>query len=378
MKENILFLIDSSETGGAETIFLEIVSRIDTGRFVPHVAVLYDGWLYRELVKRGITPCVLPNRKGGFDFRLLVGIVSYLRRHRIDLVNAHLFTASVYATVAGTMCGVPVVSTFHGTMDVDAEDPGKRLKWWVLNTFSARVVYVSSFLRDFYVKNASASRQNAEVIRNGICIDGFRGSMSKCEARSRLTIEEGALVVGCVGDLRPAKDYGSAIRAAALLRKRFDNLHLVIAGSVTDLLEGLRDLATSLGIADRVHFIGHHPHIQEVLPAFDVYLSSSTSEGFSLSIVEAMAAGVPVVATRSGGPEEIVVDGKTGLLVEVASPEKIAEAAAAILLDAALASSLKREAYVDVSRRFSIDHMIERYSDLFWRLAGNAAAPEAA
>lgn len=365
MQKNILLIIESSETGGAENVFIELVRRIDRSSFRVHVALLYEGWLYDRLVELGEQPILVPTRRGAFDFSLFMGIRRLLKELRIDLVHSHLFTTNVYASVCGALAGVPVISTFHGTMDVASGDWAKRIKWFAVNRFSRCSVFVSKYLRDYFVELRLANGAKSRVVYNGIDIDRFRHGLSKPAARGALGLSAGNFIVGCVGDLCPAKDYPSALRAVSLLKERVPGLKLVIAGTKTGMLGELEVLSESLGLEQIVHFLGFRSAIENVLPAFDVYLSSSISEGFSLTIVEAMASGLPVVATRSGGPEEIIRHGDSGLLVEVGAPEAIALALETLYRDRDAAESFSRSGFRQAVANFSVQVMVNGYQSIY-------------
>lgn len=370
MKKNILFIIESSETGGAESVFAELVQRIDRERFTPHVALLYDGWLLDRLRAEGVTPHMIPNRKGGFDVRMLQGISALIRKCDIDLIHSHLFTTNVYASISGALARIPVISTFHGTMDVNMNDRFVWLKWQAINRFSSKSVFVSQYLQDYFVSRKLVNPARAQVVYNGIDINRFRSGPDKVLARRNLGLPEDSFVIGCVGDLRPAKDYQSAIRAVSQLKQKIPHLKLVIAGTKTEMLSELEALSDSLAIRGDLVFLGFRTDIENIFPAFDVYLSSSTSEGFSLTVVEAMAAGLPVVVTRSGGPEEIIRNGETGLLVDVGVPETIAAAIETIYLAQTLAESLSRAGSHDAEVNFSVQAMVENYQALYQDMTG--------
>lgn len=365
MPQRILLIIESSETGGAESMFLELVRRLDRRHWAPHVALLYEGWLLDRLREIGDTPLQLPTRKGPFDFALLHGLARTIRNYHIDLVHSHLFATNLYSSTTGALLGVPVISTFHGTMDVSEHDRLKNLKWKVINRFSRRVVFVSDYLRRHFVACGLASPQKAEVVYNGVDIERFRHTLPKLEARSKLGVSPTGFVIGCVGDIRPAKGYETALRAVSLLTRHIPELTLLICGTPTPLQRDLESLAESLGLRNKAHFLGFRSDIERVLPAFDVYLSSSVSEGFSLTVVEAMAAGIPVVATRSGGPDEIIRNRETGLLENVGSHEDIAAAILSLYRDPSLRAALSDAARNDVEKRFSIGTMIHSYQRLY-------------
>jgi glycosyltransferase involved in cell wall biosynthesis len=373
----VLLLSESSETGGAENVFASLVERIDRARFTPVAALLREGWLADRLRHSGATPRLVPTAPGALDVRLLRGIRRLVRDEHIDVVHAHLFTTSLYASVACALGGPPVIATFHGTMDVGSDDRAKRLKWAVLERLADRVVYVSQYLQAHFESQGLGRRARALVVYNGIDLARFhrspeRAASDRAAARAALQLPEDAFVVGCVGDLRPAKDYATALRAIASLRERLPAIRLVVAGTLTPMLDDLRRLRSELGLDPVVEFVGFQPAIERFLPALDVYLSTSTSEGFSLTVIEAMAAGIPVVSTRSGGPQEILRPGETGVLVPVGDPTAVGEAVLGIARDPAAARRLRHAAAEDVARRFSLDRMVASYEAMYDDVAAGA------
>jgi len=178
--------------------------------------------------------------------------------------------------------------------------------------------------------------------------------------------------------VRPAKDYGTFIRAAAHLRRASDAYRFVIAGDTRSPdYERLLQLTHELGVADVVSFLGFRDDVASILRSIDVYVSSSSAEGFSLTTVQAMASEKPVVATRCGGPEDIVRHGETGILVEVGSPQALAAAIDSLGRDPAARARLGRAARADVSNRFSRSAMIAAYERVYrWALSGDRLPDE--
>jgi glycosyltransferase involved in cell wall biosynthesis len=364
-KRNILHIIESSETGGAETVFLRLIEKMDNSYFVPFIGLLYRGWLYDEFRKKGYDPSLLSNKKGGFDHVLLLALLRYIRRYRIELIHSHLFTTNLYSSVAGRLCRIPTISTFHGTMDVNTDDRFKKLKLWLINRCSTRTVYVSNYLRNYFLENGLGSQRNSVVIYNGIDLEDFEEGKIPALSKSKMGLAEDDFVVGCIGDVRPPKDYETLVFTAQILRREMPNVRFVVAGTKTSLGEHLERLVSELGLEEHVFFIGYRDDIREIIGCFDLYLSTSISEGFSLTVVEAMASGIPVVATRSGGPEEIITHNKNGILVDVKSPEQIARAIKLLFQDIQLRSNLASEASKEVRNGFGLSIMIKRYEQIY-------------
>jgi len=364
-KIKLLYLIESSETGGAENIFLSLVEMTDRERFSVSVGLFYRGWLYDELVKRGYTPIVFVNKRGGYDLSLLLQLIKYIKKNRIDLVCSHLFSANLYAGVAGKISRVPVVAVFHGTVDVSSNDKKAKFKFFVLNGCVRKIVYVSKYLEEFFSLNYNANRVKSQVIHNGIDLSSKIVIGHNDFTRERFGIDVEDFLVIAVGDMRPAKDYPTLLKAIALAVKEIKHLKLIIAGTETDLIVELESLKKNLRLTDYVEYLGYRENVRTILPYCDAYVSSSVSEGFSLTIVEAMSARIPVIATQSGGPEEIVKHEVTGILVEPGVPHLLAKAIVNLSKNRHLKNHLVESAAQMVVKKFSSKLMISQYERLF-------------
>lgn len=376
---NILHVIDTPGPGGAEAVYLSLVKGIDRSRFHCIVTtsgpdadasvgakVRSHGWLYDEMERAGLSPRLVATH-GAFDVHYLARIARIARSERADVIHAHLLTASVYCSAVGMLTGIPVVSTFHGTGDIGPASRFTRLKLAVINRGSARIAFVSDHLRRSLLATTNLDGAKAVVVHNGIDCRRFAPSP---HGRLRVELGLGAkrLVVGSVGNIRPAKDYETLLDAAALLARRGAAIDFVIAGDdKLGLRAGLEARRSRLGIDHMVRFIGFRSDAAEFLNGLDALVLSSRHEGFSLATVEAMACGLPVVATRCGGPEEIVADGKTGLLVDVQSPDQLADALMRVT-DPQVRQQLGARARATAVDHFDVSAMVRRFEALYAQL----------
>ena len=163
----ILHTIDTTGPGGAETVFVALATWPMGANVHNIVAITGSGWVQDELRRRGMNAHVL-EVSGSFDIRYLYGLVRLIRRYRIDLVQSHLLGSGVYCSLAGMICRVPVVSTFHGSVDFGSSEKKLALKVFSLNRGSSRCVFVSDSLRKEVVARCGISRRKAITIHNGI------------------------------------------------------------------------------------------------------------------------------------------------------------------------------------------------------------------
>ena len=361
-------LIDTGGPGGAETVFLHTATRLPREAFAVTAVVSRDGWLSGQLRAAGVTPHILPAR-GAFKLRYLLQLRALLRAARSQVILAHLFGSAVYGCLLGLLTATPVAVVLHGQTDIDAYSLRVRLKLWLVRRLARCVVFVSPNLQSDLAGQLPVAAARARVIPNGVDTDRFACRRDN-SLREQLQLPNDALLVGAVGNLRAPKDYVTFLRAASLLRAQDSRYHFVICGEGGNALHtSLLVLRSALGLDSCCHFLGLREDVQTVLNNLDVYALSSTTEGFSIACIEAMACGVPVVATRSGGPELIIEDQVSGLLVPVGDAAALAAAVARVANAPALARALVEAAQQRVHQRFSLGAMIAAYASLLTSLA---------
>ncbi len=361
----VMHLISTSGPGGAETACLNLIRGLDQARWRGIAVIPEKGWLYDEVLRAGGTPIVLDSR-GLFDLpKYFVALARLVRQHKVGLVHGHLFGPSYSASLLGFLMKLPVVCTLHGQVDIHPEDRFKRIKFALLNRGASRIVFVSESLRRFFLGTGLLRPEITAVIPNGVDTARFSRPSDR-SSRVCFGASDDEFLVGAVGNVRPAKGYDVLLRAAALLRARSANYRFVVVGEAdSELGLSLRSLSQQLGLTDWFSFPGYLSDVTSALNAFDVYAITSRSEGFSISTVEAMAAGLPVVATRCGGPEEIVDDGITGILVKNGSPEAVAAGIESLRISPRLRRELGDAACASVQRRFTMSVYVSAYETLY-------------
>ena len=362
--KTVLHLIETMGPGGAETVFMNLFRAFDRGMFRSVALVSRGGWVDQALRAEGVGTYI-SDAKGSFNVRYLRDIMRVVRRERVGLIQAHMLGANVYASIAGLLTRTPVVSILHGTVDISELDPLLWAKIGVMNRGSASVVAVSNSLKADLLRRTSLDESKVQVIHNGVPTD-FRSSREGAWLGDELGVGRDTLLVCSVGNIRAAKGYQHLIEAAGLLSADLPHVHFLIAGQGKgEMFERLLESRQSLGVESTVHFLGFRSDGHDLLAGSDLFLLPSTSEGFSISTIEAMACGLPVIATRSGGPEEIVTDGADGVLIAPGSGESIAEAVRTLAADPELRDRLGTAARSTVEQRFSLDAMIAAYERIY-------------
>jgi len=377
MTKKILQIIPTLDRSGAEKQMTLLARSLPREEFEVHVAALTRGGpMLAELKSAGV-PVTILGKRWKFDPHAFWKLFRLVRGLKPDLIHTWLFAANTYGRAAGVLAGVKCLVAGERCVD-----PWKTWELWFdrwLARHTSRIAANSEGVREFYAARGIPA-EKIEVIPNGIppppaC------STTRQEILAELGIPSTARPVGLIGRLWPQKRVKDALWAADLLKQIRDDVHLAIVGDGPDRrrLEIFRDQCE---IGDKVHFLGHRSDVPRLLPHFDVLWLPSAYEGQSNAIMEAMAAGVPVVATDIPGTRELVVDGQTGYLVSTegwppnaTTVNKTVAAGLArhtlrILDDPALARRLGEAAQKRMRDEFSVENMVARYADLYRRLLG--------
>ncbi|MBN1395316.1 MAG: glycosyltransferase, partial [Pirellulales bacterium] len=287
-------------------------------------------------------------------------------RIRPELIHAWMFAANTYGFAAARVCGVKNV-----VISQRCVDPWKsRLQLFLDRAMARRcraVVVNSRGVRDFYVLHG-APPERVRLIPNGVAMPP-PPEVTREQLLAELKLPPDSRLIGMVGRLWPQKRVQDAIWAADLLKVIRDDLHLLIVGDgpQRDQLRRFRD---QVRIRDRVHILGHRDDVPRLMPHFDVLWSTSGYEGQSNVILEAMASGVPVVATNIPGTRELVVADETGFLVPLGDRAAFAKQTDRILNDSELIARLSTAARKRVENEFSVERMIARHVELYRELLG--------
>lgn len=361
-RARVLFVIDELDIGGTEQQILELVKRLDRDRYVPMVACFRPGRVSAEIESAGV-PVFTLRKRAKLDLRLIAGLVGLMRRERIDIVQTYLFTANTWARLAAIIARVPVIVTSERNVDMWETRFKPTIGRW-LDRFTYRTTGNSQAVKDYLVKKGLAPHK-VDVIYNGVDPERFEEEpVTPGVTRSELGIPPHHSVVGLLARLEPQKDPVTFLRAAVILVKKLPTVSCLVIGGGSLQAELERE-AQALGLGDRVTFTGPRRDVARLLAACDVSVISSVKEGMSNSIMESMAAGKPMVATRVGGNAELIAEGETGFLVPPRDPAAIANAVLCILEDPALAKAMGHQARVRIAQRFSVEAMVKSTERLY-------------
>lgn len=368
-------VMDETAIGGAELVTLRMFQALDRSIVEPRLVCMRDeGPLAGDFRAAGV-PVEVLHRTGWSDARTLPRLVRTLRRHRTDavLLSHHHRAALVLGRVAALLAGVRV--TVLAAHDMDLVPLGGRVfPTHVVQTLrgvSALVLLAPSqgeYLHRFEgVGNRPWNRTREVVIPNGIPLPPAPTSADRVTARALLELPPQAFVVGIVARLSEQKAHHVLLLAFAELLPRVPNAYLVVVGGGAREAE-LRQLTADLGIADHVHFTGVRRDVGRLMPGFDVTCLSSVHEAAPLTVLESMAAGVPVVATRCGALADMIDVPSQGLLVPVGDSAALASALLALAEDPERRAAMGVAARLRAERDFTIEGTARGYEQLLKEL----------
>lgn len=355
------FVITSMPVGGAETLLVNLMRRFSQGRVQPQVICLKErGVLGEQLV--GEFPVHSGLIRQRWDASVLWRLRQLLVQERMDgVVTVGAGDKMFWGRLAARSLSLPVIiSALHSTGWPDGV--GRANRW--LTPITDAFVAVAESHGEFLVEQTGFPAEKVQVIPNGIDTERFRFSAAaRAAVRRSWGWDESTPVCGVVAALRPEKNLGLFLRAAALVRESLPTAGFVIVGSGPEEA-GLRALATELGLADQVRFLGLRQDTPEVLSGLDLFALTSDNEASPVSILEAFAVERPVVSTRVGSVPETVEEGRSGRLVPVGDVSAMAQAWLEVLSAADRSRGWGSAGRERVVTRHSLQSMTDGYTDL--------------
>lgn len=362
----ILHVIDTTGPGGAETVFTNLLKALEKTEFCNIVVLRGDGWVADQVRNLGITPKIIDS-KGSFNLGYVRALRRLVKNEKVDLIHAHLLGSNVYGALLALICRKPMIATFHGAVDVAATERFVRAKFLLIGFGASAIVCVSKRLQQELAERSPLPSHKLKLIYNGVDSDGFSSTLES-SLKEELGLPKDATLVVSVGNIRPAKGYEYLVDAAITMAEVNPKVHFVVVGHQKEnLYNKLKDQVAQAPRQPRIHWLGFRQDVANILRQADIFLLPSVSEGFSISTVEAMMASVPVIATRSGGPEEIITDEVSGMLVPVKDSGAIVGAILK-MMDTSIRTRVVDEARRTATERFSLQSMLDGYKDIYFKL----------
>jgi len=365
---NVLFLLPKLKPGGSETLVLNIVKGMDRKRFVPNIA-----WFHEE--KAGPfcdldkVPMIFLDKRAGFDFLLIFKILKIIKDKRIDIVNAHHFMPLFYSFFACklSLC-TKLIYTEHSVWELEERIIGywKQIARVIFRRVDA-IVGVSPEIAGYFVDAYSIDERQVYSIINGVDINRFKPAGGRVRSSGS---KSGTITIGMIGNFKHVKNHALLINAFKDLVASFPNCRLWLIGqgfpNEPDNSEDvIAHMVDQYALADKVQFMGYREDVDDLLKAMDIFCLPSHQEGLPMSIIEAMATGLPVIGTDVPGIRIVVKSNRNGFLVASNNQAELTRALIQLVSDAGLRKKMGEAGRADVEKYYSLKKCIEEYSALF-------------
>ncbi|OPZ91628.1 MAG: Glycogen synthase [candidate division TA06 bacterium ADurb.Bin417] len=354
----IALVIATLEIGGAEKQLAELASRLDRTGFEPIVLCLRQTGPVAERLREAGVPVHYLDKRGKLDPGLIFRLAALLRRERPDILHSWMFTANTYGRLAAGLAGIPSI--------IAAERGADHWKRWYhfaidrrLLKKTDRLLAVSEGVREFYARRLAISQERITVITNGVDLKRFRAF------RPPRPIDPGLVL--SAGRLAEQKGFLDLVRAARMVIDRKPGTRFTVLGEGPERPR-LEAEIRRLGLERSFRLPGETADIRPCLFEAGLFVLPSLYEGMPNAVLEAMAAGKPVIATRVEGSREAVLDNRTGRLVTPAAPAELAAAILDLLADPARAAEWGEAGRRRVEAEYNLDSIIKEYESLYREL----------
>jgi glycosyltransferase involved in cell wall biosynthesis len=367
MAIRVLQIIPTLVRGGAEKQLTLLACGLPRDEFDVHVAVLtHDGPFHQTLTAHDIPVTVIGKRRK-VDVNAYFSLKKFIADLRPDIVHTWIFAANSYGRAAALAAGVRNVIAGERCVDLWKRWHELAIDRWLARR-TKRIVTNSSGVRDFYAARGLPAEKFV-IIPNGIETNGDAGGGSRADLLQELGLPDGARMIGAVGRLWPQKRYKDLIWAAELLKAGRGDTHFLIIGDGPERDE-LASYCLDIKVQDHVHLLGERDDVPRLLKHLDCFWLGSGYEGQSNALMEAMVAGVPIVATDIAGNRDLIVPDETGFLVPVGDAGQFARKTHQLFEEPEIAQRFRDRARQRICDEFSVEKMIERHRKLYLELAG--------
>jgi glycosyltransferase involved in cell wall biosynthesis len=381
----VMHIISNLDIGGAQEVVRTLVAYLAEEGCVPIVCTFKDGPLRQDIEQIGILVEVLPARRYSImEFPLFVhdmvqirrALVDVVKKHHVDVVQTHLLRILDFLvlTVRDRSKTPLIFWTAHNTNEeLQAEQlprhkwllKPKRLGYRLLYRLSARSVdgfiAVAEGVKTELLETIRPTEDKITVICNGVDVKRYQRSVDKAALRQTLGLNEHDRVIAVVGTFKRQKGHAHLIEAAASLIPEFPDLHILLIGD-GDLRAELQAQTQNLRIEQHVHFLGSRYDVPDLLAASDYFVLPSLWEGLPMALIEAMASGLPIVATEVSGTQQVMVPGETGLVVPAGDTQQLKEAIRSLLANPARAQAMgaaaRRHVEAFSARKQAEEHVV--------------------
>ena len=375
-KKLIMLLVYSLGAGGAEKLVVDIARRINKEEFDVSVCSFKGGLFEENLVKHNIDYLVI-GKKGRLDAAFPFKLLATVKTKKPDVLHAHLFSANFWGKLIGRVAGIRVILTTEHTV-ANHKSPLEKFIDRVTARLSDRIIAVSEEVRQSHIRDGRIPSWRIVTILNGIDTESIKTRTNPQESqnglRRSLGVNRDDIVGITVGRMVRAKGHVYLLKALPRVVSELSAFKLLIVGA-GPLGKNLKEICAELGIERQVIFTGYRRDVNELILASDLGIVPSLREGLSISLLEYLAHGKPVVATDAGSNARVIEHGVSGVIVSRRDSEALARAIIEIGKSRDLAGKLGQAGRERVESDYSLKNMIDRLEDLYRNTRKNSKRP---
>lgn len=360
-KVKVMHLLQGLEVGGLENMVVNLLNGLNRDLYRPSVCC-YDTLGSLSGALYGVDIHFL-KRRPGIDYAYPFKLATLLKREKIDILHLHNSTAFFYGVIAGRIAGIPAIVYTEHARDI-RPNIKVRVTDKILSLFTDRVIVVADFLMKNLVEYEWFDPLKITTIYNGIDGSEFLKEYDQRELRKELGLSWSSRIIGIVARLDPIKNHKSLIKAMQIVSTEFSETVLLVVGDGPSRGEIIA-LISECKLGRNVRLLGVRNDIPRLLSIMDVFVLCSKSEGLPLTLLEAMAAGKAIVATKVGGIPSVIEDAVNGLLIPPDDPKAIARAIIELLADKEKARRMGIMARKKFESEFTLNKMVKRYEEVY-------------
>lgn len=366
MKMKILYIIPNLEIAGTEKHLINLISNLDSNRFEVCVCCIVKLGKLGDFFKKSGRNITCLNRRNIYDPRILLDIYRLIKRYKFDIVHTYLFSFHYLGIIPARLCGVPIIISSRREL-------ATWKRWYhrflenLGNKFTDKVIACSEAAREFSLQTENLSQDKIITIYNGINLKEFYPRPRNTQILNEFGFNETDNIIGMVTKFVEVKGHKTALEAIAKVTNVYSQIKCLLVGD-GHLRKETEKRMKDLKLDKNVRFVGLRDDVTQILSIIDIFISTSLSESLPNTILEAMACGLPVVATNVGGIPEIVINAETGILVPSRDPSALAKAINILLENEQLREKMGQQGRKIVEEKFNLERMIKDYENLYEKL----------